>query len=693
MANLTFDGLDAVNGTLHYKGGLSGHYVIDPEAAGATFKFSHGDRIRFRRGPHANRGPVVVVGATGQTKPVLVVHDEAAGYGFTLAHCHAYADLLDKHDPEPVPSAAVLDHYVEVTGALGFRYAFNTDATLLDSKYGLHAGQRLHFDSLGGVATVVGEFLNVIWVTRDRNARAQPLVGGVNESALMSLHGMRDADASTGAISPRTPRTPGRNRDAPVFANDLAKSVASCLGSFNARVEVATDVPTLKVFGVRHGQKLVATRGVDEGKLFTVVGVKNGTLYVHIEGDKRVSMCRNCANARQLDDMYGFGVLGKSDSSAALSSTRTTEEQRSPRAGSPKSVKLPPAAAGARGGSPKGEALSPRQVPGAEPRPCWTAHGRVYFDISAKACEVFGYTHGQTVLATRGGDEGQKFHVFGVRHGNLWVLPAGSSRATALRYSKSKIDLDKIFGFKVVGRTELSPFYTVSEEPGKTPLSSPRRGPSASTELHPDGPLNLVGSFARRLPTEADDESPPRNAPPRDQRGNHAAASSNDASPQQQQSSSAWANRTSAAPPAAVPLVPKIALGQLGRGPTASGPAYTVASDNSSTEIADVGPSSLVDRTVDDAPFVPGQMPITRQFLKAYAHFKLGHASSAHHPLAFHAFYSEQPQKRLGAAMTSLGHFESHWRQFEAAKRRCTFSNATEQEILEVMRSAAHILN
>jgi hypothetical protein len=143
-------------------------------------------------------------------------------------------------------------------------------------------------------------------------------------------------------------------------------------------------------------------------------------------------------------------------------------------------------------------------------------------------------------------------------------------------------------------------------------------------------------------------------------------------------------------------VVPQLPLGQLARSAAqsaSSGPAYTVAPDHTSSAIPDVGPSAAVDRSIEPTPFVPGQMPATRVFLKAFAHFKLGHTNSAADPLAFHGYYSRDPQKRLAEAMACLPTFSQHWRQALAEKRAVAFSHATEEEMLGGMRASAHLLN
>jgi hypothetical protein len=662
MAQLTFDGVDAQAGTFRYRGGLGAEYIVHADSASTVFKFTHGTRIRFRRGPHATRGPVVVIGTTGTDGVSLLVHDESTGHGLIIANCPTYADLTDKHDPELVPAASAVPHNVEATGALGFRYAFNTDPTMLETKYGLFAGARVYFSSLESSAAVVGEFLNVLWVTHERNSRAVPLIGGSSESALLHLHGMRDEDVKTGATSPRTPRTPGRNRAAPAFVLDAARNVAMCQGAFGARIEVATDAASLKPFGVQHGQRLLATKGMDEGKAFTIVGVKSGSLYVHVEGDRRVSVCRNCSNAADLDTLYGFGIVTRIAHTNGAASQSSKPAQQAPSRANSVSPK-------------KDESLSPRQAPGAEPRPCWTAHGRVLFDISAKACSQFGYTHGQMVQATKGGDRGTIFYVYGVRNGNLWVIPQGSSRATALRHCMNKLEVDQAYGFHVIGKMDLTPFYQLTEEPGKTPLSSPRRlttaadfSQSAATPLQLPTALNTRGLTNFESADELHQPQPPRNA-----------ADTADSAPR--------------------PVVPKIALGSLAQARPPqhpAGPVYTIAPDTTPSTIppAEVGTSASLRAhasTDPDAPFVPGQMPATRYYLKAYAHLKLGHGSVDYDPLAFHGFYASDPHKRIAAAMASLPPFASHWRQFEQSKRRVALADATTAEMLAVMRNAAHL--
>jgi len=256
------------------------------------------------------------------------------------------------------------------------------------------------------------------------------------------------------------------------------------------------------------------------------------------------------------------------------------------------------------------------------------------------------------VLATRGGDRGATFHIVGVRHGTLWAVPDGSSRATAFRHCVGKGDLEQRYGFRVTGTTPMDRYTSMADEPGKTPMNSPRRG-------HAGG----HSEFATPAPPNFQTPTPARGEP------------------------------SGASRPVGVPQLP---LGQLSRS-AASGqpaqPAYTVAPDTTSATIPDVGPSARVDRSVEAAPFTPGQMPATRVYLKAFAHFKLGHTNAEADPLAFHGYYSRDPQRRLAEAMQSLPTFASHWRDAVAKKQHVAFAHATEDEMLVAMRASAHLLN
>lgn len=706
MASLTFDGVIPEAQAMRYKGGLSGEYLIDIEGAAATFKFTHGDFIRCRKGPNANRGVLVVIGTTGSSEAtrLLVLHDEAAGSAFIVTGCHTYLAFADAHDPEPIPAGSARQHGVNVTGQLGFRYNFNTDVTTLEERFGVTAGTKLYFGTLGCTATVVGLFLNVLWATPEREAHAVPLVGGTNESALLTLHGMRDADARTGAVSPRTPRTPGRSRGAAAlpYTVDHGRGTAVCVSAFNAKVEVATDSTSLKPFGVTHGQRLFATRGLEEGKTFVVIGVKAGNLYVHIEGDKRVTSCRNCADAADLDAMYGFGLkTAKTAASAAgAGAAKGSSEQRaSPLRAADvfssndksRSRDASPARA-SRGGGNSGAAAeaSPRSTPGADPRPCWTATGRVYFDTSAKALDHFGFRHGQLVEATTGGERGQRFAIFGVRHGVLWAVPEGQTIATGFRHCTDRRSLTAAHGLRVVGTSPSMEALYAAGEPPKTPLHSPRgRADSAPMSQSPytrGASAERGSSNEMRQPTFNQPPQQPYDSPVRDP-----------PSSQQQQQQRSAGNV----------VVPSLPLGTLagaaGRrnaDDDRSGSSYRVAPETMSSTMPEVGHSTQLDQPSSsyepddaDADFTPGEMPATRLYLKAFAHFKLGQRNAQADPTAFHAYYSEDPHRRLSAAMASLPTFASHWRQVEAPRRGSRFAKASVDELLDAMRGAAHLMN
>lgn len=66
----------------------------------------------------------------------------------------------------------------------------------------------------------------------------------------------------------------------------------------------------LKLFGVRHGQKVRITKGMNRGKEAVIIGISSGVLWMHVEGDKAASACAFCQNEADVRDRYRWADLG-----------------------------------------------------------------------------------------------------------------------------------------------------------------------------------------------------------------------------------------------------------------------------------------------------------------------------------------------------------------------------------------------
>jgi hypothetical protein len=597
---LRFDGFSEATGAILFRGPLGANGIeFSAQLCAEQFKFSHGDLIRFRSGPFKDQ----VVTVVGVREGCLWVYSDADACAFEVPKCRTFGQLLEAHDPTLADKAALRGARREMKGPLGFSYVFDAAHDAIEARFGVTPGAAVHLAMSKSDVVVVGVLFDTLWVARaDAPSVAVPLRGVTNEKQLIGLHGLSSKDPISGATTPRAPVTPGRASGGKPFAVNAGAGTAKCQMAFGNVVEVRTTADALAAFGVKHAQRMMCLSGSTIGKTATVVGIHCGSLHVHIDGDSRVTVCRNCSDASSLADMFGFDVAPpRQQSRGALS----------------------PSPSGTRSKSPP---QTPRSKPGAVPRACWTAHGRQHFDVSTAACDTFGLRHGQSVRATRGADAGTVFHCFGVRLGSMWVVPDGKQRATALRHCNDKAAVDVAYGFVSVGDCDLSHMSAVVSEPPPTPLASPRGAAS------------------------------PLSSSPRD---------------------------------AATHVLPRINMAALQGAASPMTPPKQSAASPSPVRQVDMG--STPQGAAAAAPFTAGQMPATREYLKAYALFMSQRQSQSADPLAFQRYYTADPQPRIANAMSVLGAFASHW---EAQERpaRCAFAAASTDDMLDAMRGVPHLL-
>lgn len=78
------------------------------------------------------------------------------------------------------------------------------------------------------------------------------------------------------------------------------------------------------------------------------------------------------------------------------------------------------------------------------------------FDISNEALRIFGFAHGDKVLATVGVTSGKFSTIVGVRDGTLWVHDAGALGASALVGFRNHEDLERLNGWMLAETVKLN---------------------------------------------------------------------------------------------------------------------------------------------------------------------------------------------------------------------------------------------
>ena len=444
---LTFDGFDTERepGCIIYKGPFGNRYAINADCQ--SFGFRHGQTVVARKGPMEG-SPAIVLGVYQEALWVHYIKENVAAAVKGAADAQQLAAVADLQLVRSSPVGMITG-----SGPLGIDYVF--DQNRLVEKFGLRADEKVSVN--GKNVTAIGELFGVLWI-RPSSGTVVPLPGATNEASLHSLYAVGDpVDPSSGALTPRRTGTP-RSTQKP-YTVDIQKQTATCEAAFGNRFDADISRKALQPFGVAHGQQLSATEGALKGKTLTIVGVHLGSLWVLVEGDRRVSCLRNCPDGATLREKCGFGSGVKS-----AKSPETPAEPTTPSKPRPATVSSPRAASK--------EAASPTHK--RKEFTMWTSFGRQVFDIALPATAPFGFAHGQTIKASRGADKGSVFHVVGVAQGCLWVVQENKPRAVPLRHCTTKEDIQSRFGFAVVGKKELEYLSAMESEPALTPVATPR---------------------------------------------------------------------------------------------------------------------------------------------------------------------------------------------------------------------------
>ena len=417
----TLHALDDRARTVVYVGPFGAEYRFEVDNT-IQFKLALGEHILIRKNYLGGEEAVVL----GTLNGTLWVHVNSQGVAAPLNRCANFDELLSMYDLE-VKTLNNGSSVASMRGPFGMTYSLNCSSEVL-APFGLKPKERFHCIRLAKNCEVVGVLLGVLWVSFD-TVEACPLPHAKDEDSLRALYGIA-AVVAGGSRSPRLTARPINVTRAPPFKINEHTNKASAVDAFGNTIEIDISLRCGELFGFNHGQRVIARRSELCGKVSTVVGVHCSSLYIHTDGDKRVTCCRECTNTEDLQKKYAFELEGHANE----------ELDALPKPPVAKSTLL-----------------------------CWTAFGRCDFDVSFEGCKPFGYFNQDIVKCTRGAARGSQFIVVGVRTGVLWALPSNQLFVIPLRHCFSKEQLDNMYGFIVVGRGDLT-LASTAPEPSKTAL-------------------------------------------------------------------------------------------------------------------------------------------------------------------------------------------------------------------------------
>ena len=448
---MIFDGYDVPTRTVRFRGLFGQTYTMQTQGIADAFTVTHGDRIVVKRPGPAAADPTHSLIVAGVLSDELWVFDENDNSVFPLKGAKNYSDLLDLYSPELSTSPDVQKRFnAQNTNPLGMRVSLLSDASEVSEKFGVRPGEAMviYVHSETADVIVVGAMFGCLWVAKIQSPRdAFPLENATTESSFLTLYRVYDI-GGTGLSSPRQPTTPRIvSSMLPYRVDEKKPKSAECIIPFGKTV-VEFGSEAMSKFGLRHGDRRTATKGEFSGKICTVVGVGNGTLHVHFDGDSKVTLLRNAANANELAEKHGLTIVGVA--------TVTPQKQ----------VVTEPAL--------PDRSSAARSSP-AKTRNFWIAGGRVKIDISESSCAAFGFRHGDSLRCGKGPEAGRVFHVAGTMQGLLWVIPEGKERAIPLRHCLSSKDVEDTWRFTRIGNRSMDLFTLRESEPPATPINSPRR--------------------------------------------------------------------------------------------------------------------------------------------------------------------------------------------------------------------------
>lgn len=602
---------------------------------------------------------------------------------FKQSHGAVSMDFAEAHRAlQPAPLSALGD--LEFEGPLGTSYRFDTDA--LDDLFDVRSGSQHYIKLWQASVSFVGVFLDVPWVrvirggvpgmSALRKNCAVPLSGCKDGEVLRSLYGLCEVPSTPSGPymeSPRTKVTPRAGGSAPAFKIIEKNKKASCQAPLGVVLQVDISDPSLKVFDLRHGDRLLVLRGAGSGRMATVVGVYTGTLVVHVDGDAKVTIARGCTSAAEVAAHFAR-PKGSAASNRASSIPQTSPRPRKEAAELPNADGTKANANnGQQGGNRTSAAApSPQQRRGTATKPfrCWTAFGRYEFNTSDAAVQHFGsFSHEQTLRCTQGVDAGSLFHVVGVRSGVLWVIGENKLRAVPLTHCTDKQSVERQYGFVSVGRTSLKLHDERDEEPPPTPFNSPRsRARSGSrADESPRAEQPLSAPRALPVPPIAGLQLARQLAPAMEAEmtldSSHDEPQPSPRAEIQQQRAHVQSHPLLANSPA--PVAPQAQSSAAFRG------------------VAETIPES------QPPAMMGGSGQSARNYLKAVAMFMLGTTNQNRTPLPFHEYYAVDPTRRLGAALRKLDQTRDAWGRVHPSKH---FSEASVEDILRLFAKFPQLL-
>lgn len=671
-SGLTFQGLDSVSNVVLYKGLTGKEYSFSVKIP-AVLKVSHGSTLQATEPSAKGRsGYYTVIGcsnvSTENSTCDLWIHEHGASSATLVKDLSSADQLFSQYAPVDYPPDST-----PFLGPFGVSYFFHTSPRVLAATFGVTQDERYYLKSLGTNVRVVGELFGILWVAKaDAPNVAVPLPGCVNEDSLHGLYGLCDPTTGPSPSHSQLVSTPRRATNTPrraatdsngrssVIVVDATNHTATCPGPLGVRLRCDISAEALKSFGVIQNQKLVSRVGLDAGRFCHVVGVSNGTLYVLFEGDGRATCVRNCDSAATLKTQFSTGDAKEKGPTASTATPQKPSALKPVAKSTVATVASPVTDDGLMSPS------SPRL--GDKIKKFWTTFGRLEFDTSDFSTSPFGFHHGQVVRGGNGLAKDKMYTVIGARLGNLWVLEEGKYRATALVHCSDAKQIAAMYKLVATGTVkDLRPYYEAADEPPATPMHTPRFRLSSSSP-HRDTNDSSFSSPSRNISGIVGVDQPSTKSPP------IIAPPTSSALPPL---SFATVPRDSAPLPT---VVTSASSGYQQKAPVVAAPKPT--------------PSTLTSSTSAPAPAVPSPstlalaQPSAREYLKAWALYKMGQRTQDGHTLSFHHYYMTDTVKRISEAFARLPRAKQVWSE---ERREPAFYGASTQELLRFLHERPSI--
>eukprot|EP01061_Rhynchopus_euleeides_P010130 TRINITY_DN19488_c0_g1_i1.p1 TRINITY_DN19488_c0_g1~~TRINITY_DN19488_c0_g1_i1.p1 ORF type:complete len:477 (+),score=200.65 TRINITY_DN19488_c0_g1_i1:22-1431(+) len=281
----------------------------------------------------------------------------------------------------------------------------------------------------GKKATVLGVSNGVMWVHLDDEEYVKDLKGCFDGAELEKKYGLQLLEEEEAEDEwPLSPEHPKLQFIGAKDEEDLKQfEYEGPMGmyTFNCTREVTEE------YGFHHGQRVRATKGAYRSRCATVIGVHNGALWIHLDGDRGASPCHFCNTKDDLEKKYGWKVLN-----------------------TPISV-----GGGITAPYDKVEYMGP--------------FGHTYaFERGEEAMKQYDLRHGQTLQIGRGISQGKKAVVIGVLTGVLWWHIQGDRAATPCSYCNDMASLRERYDVTVLHdalmivepNTNVWPNYVIDSE-------------------------------------------------------------------------------------------------------------------------------------------------------------------------------------------------------------------------------------